>query len=156
MRESRSSFDMVAVYPPNARDAKQADSRGCILALAGGRNTRGGSRLSRIACANSCPLHSTAWRARMQIQRVHPERISPAMPVSIFLSYARGHDELFVKRLHADLTKAGFTKLFGAPRAPWRSPTRPIASPSACAGGLVGSTRQWAKMDGVERPPITK
>jgi hypothetical protein len=27
---------------------------------------------------------------------------------SIFLSYARSDDEAFVKRLHADLTKAGF------------------------------------------------
>jgi len=30
----------------------------------------------------------------------------------VFLSYARGDDETFVKRLHADLTAAGFTVWF--------------------------------------------
>ena len=30
----------------------------------------------------------------------------------VFLSYARGDDEPFVKRLHADLTQAGFAVWF--------------------------------------------
>jgi len=33
-------------------------------------------------------------------------------PVRVFLSYARGDDEPFVKRLYADLKKAGFTVWF--------------------------------------------
>src|ERR1019366_10684894 len=35
-----------------------------------------------------------------------------ATPTRVFLSYARDDDEPFVKRLHADLTKAGFTVWF--------------------------------------------
>ena len=35
-----------------------------------------------------------------------------AAPNRVFLSYARGDDEAFVRRLHADLTKAGFTVWF--------------------------------------------
>ena len=35
-----------------------------------------------------------------------------ASPTRVFLSYARGDDEAFVKRLHADLTEAGFTVWF--------------------------------------------
>ncbi len=35
-----------------------------------------------------------------------------ASPTRVFLSYARDDDEPFVKRLHADLTKAGFTVWF--------------------------------------------
>lgn len=34
------------------------------------------------------------------------------MSTRVFLSYARGDDEPFVHRLHADLTKAGFTVWF--------------------------------------------
>ncbi len=33
-------------------------------------------------------------------------------PTRVFLSYARGDDEAFVRRLHAELTKAGFTVWF--------------------------------------------
>ncbi len=33
-------------------------------------------------------------------------------PTRVFLSYARGNDEAFVRRLHGDLTKAGFTVWF--------------------------------------------
>lgn len=33
---------------------------------------------------------------------------APAMPATIFLSYARADDEPFVRRLHGDLTQAGF------------------------------------------------
>ena len=36
-----------------------------------------------------------------------------AAPTRVFLSYARGDDEAFVRRLHADLTKAAFTVWFG-------------------------------------------
>ncbi len=31
-----------------------------------------------------------------------------AIPAKLFLSYARGDDEAFAKRLYADLTNAGF------------------------------------------------
>jgi hypothetical protein len=42
---------------------------------------------------------------------------------SIFLSYARGDDEMFVRRLYADLTKAGFNVWFDRHSMPSRSLT---------------------------------
>ena len=41
-----------------------------------------------------------------------PSPSSPERPTRIFLSYARGDDEPFVKLLHADLAAAGFTVWF--------------------------------------------
>ncbi|MCX6876534.1 MAG: toll/interleukin-1 receptor domain-containing protein [Verrucomicrobia bacterium] len=41
-----------------------------------------------------------------------PEPGAAARPTRIFLSYARGDDETFVKHLHADLTAVGFTVWF--------------------------------------------
>ena len=38
--------------------------------------------------------------------------LNQATPTRVFLSYARGDDEPFVKRLYADLVKAGFTVWF--------------------------------------------
>ena len=38
--------------------------------------------------------------------------MTSSLPTRIFLSYARGDDEPFVIRLHADLTAAGFTVWF--------------------------------------------
>src|SRR5690349_21257407 len=35
-----------------------------------------------------------------------------SLPFRVFLSYARGDDEAFVKRLHRDLSAAGFTVWF--------------------------------------------
>lgn len=48
---------------------------------------------------------------------------SKATPTRIFLSYARGDDEPFVTRLHADLTKAGFTVWFDRVSLPSRQLT---------------------------------
>lgn len=45
------------------------------------------------------------------------------MKPSLFLSYARGDDEAFVRRLHANLTAAGFDVWFDRVNMPSRSLT---------------------------------
>ena len=54
----------------------------------------------------------------------HPDKkTSTNPPVRVFLSYARGDDEPFVKRLYADLVKAGFIVWFDREKMPSRGLT---------------------------------
>lgn len=61
------------------------------------------------------------------------------MPISIFLSYARGDDEEFVRRLHNDLTKARFDVWFDRVSMPSRQLTfhQEIRDANAARGRVV-------------------